>query len=292
MHNFNSLLMLAEAATEPQPEKSWFQQMLDSVVAWATSTGIKLLIAIAILIVSFIIIKVVFKRLEKRFLKSKRIDKTITKTLLHAAKWLLRILVIVCLIGYLGIDTSGISALIASLGVCIGLAVNGALSNIAGGILILLTHPFRDDDQIEANGHLGIVEDIRLTHTVLRTGDNKLVYIPNGTLSSGTIVNYSRKPIRRVDLTFTISYEADFEKAKQLVLDECGKHELILKDPAPMARVSNHLDSAIELTVRVWTKTENYWDVYFDMNENIKKLFDENKIEIPYNQLDVHVKNN
>ena len=292
MHNFNSLVMLAEAVTEPQPEKSWFQQMLDSVIAWATSTGIKLLIAIAILIVSFIIIKVVFKRLEKRFLKSKRIDKTITKTLLHAAKWLLRILVIVCLIGYLGIDTSGISALIASLGVCIGLAVNGALSNIAGGILILLTHPFRDDDQIEANGHLGIVEDIRLTHTVLRTGDNKLVYIPNGTLSSGTIVNYSRKPIRRVDLTFTISYEADFEKAKQLVLDECGKHELILKDPAPMARVSNHLDSAIELTVRVWTKTENYWDVYFDMNENIKRLFDENKIEIPYNQLDVHVKNN
>ncbi len=292
MHDLNSLLMLAEATTEAQPEKNWFQQMIDSIVSWATSTGIKLLIAIAILIVSFIIIKVVFKRLEKRFLKSKRIDKTITKTLLHASKWILKILVVVCLIGYLGIDTSGISALIASLGVCIGLAVNGALSNIAGGILILLTHPFRDDDFIDANGYSGTVEDIRLTHTVLRTADNKLVYIPNGTLSSGTVVNYSRKPTRRVDLTFTISYEADFEKAKQLVLDECGKHELILKDPAPMARVSNHLDSAIELTVRVWTKNENYWDVYFDMNENIKKLFDENKIEIPYNQLDVHVKNN
>lgn len=292
MHNLNLLLMLADAATEAEPEKSWFQQMIDSIISWATSTGIKLLIAIAVLIVSFIIIKVVFKRLEKRFLKSKRMDKTITKTLLNASKWLLKILVIVCLVGYLGIDTSGISALIASLGVCIGLAVNGALSNIAGGILILLTHPFKDDDQIEANGYLGVVEDIRLTHTVLRTGDNKLVYIPNGTLSSGTVVNYSRKPIRRVDLKFTISYEADFEKAKQLVLEECGKHELILKDPTPMARVSNQLDSALELTVRVWTKTENYWDVYFDMNENIKQLFDKNHIEIPYNQLDVHVKNN
>lgn len=285
------LIMLAEAAEETT-SKSTFQQIIDSIINWSTSTGIKILIALLILFISFTIIKVVFKKLEKRLLKSKKLDKTITKTLLNAAKWALKILIIVCLVGYLGIDTSGITALITSLGVCVGLAVNGALSNIAGGILILVTHPFKDDDYIETSDYSGTVESINLTHTVLRTPDNKLVYIPNGTLSSGSVVNYSRKPTRRVDLKFTISYDADFEKVQDLIIEECNKHPLVLKEPYATVRLSSQLDSAIELTLKVWTKNENYWDVYFDLNENIKKMFDRNDIEIPFNQLDVHIKDN
>lgn len=272
-----------------------WQQVWQTVQNWLTTTGIRVVISIVIMIVSFSIInwfsKKIAKRADKKVESNKKIDKTIYRTLSYVAKVGLKVLVVIALIGYVGIDTSAITALIASLGVGVGLAINGTLSNFAGGILILITRPFKDDDYIDACGYSGTVEDIRICHTKLRTTDNKVVYLPNGKLSTSEIVNYTEKDLRRVDLTFSISYSDDFEKAKKVIEDVWNQNELILKDPAPSVRVSAQSASSIDLTAKVWCKNEDYWTVNFDMLEQVKTAFDQNGIQIPFNQLDVHIKN-
>ena len=271
------------------------QQVWQTVQNWLTTTGIRVVISIVIMIVSFSIInwlsKKIAKRADKKVESNKKIDKTIYRTLSYVAKVGLKVLVVIALIGYVGIDTSAITALIASLGVGVGLAINGTLSNLAGGILILITRPFKDDDYIDACGYSGTVEDIRICHTKLRTTDNKVIYLPNGKLSTSEIVNYSEKDLRRVDLTFSISYSDDFEKAKKVIEEVWNQNELILKDPAPSVRVSAQSASSIDLTAKVWCKNEDYWTVNFDMLERVKTAFDQNGIQIPFNQLDVHIKN-
>ena len=268
----------------------WLENMLNTLINWATTTGVKLIIALVLLFISFKIIKVVCRKVEKSGAK-KNADKTVMRTLAYALGLVLRVVVVVCLVGYLGIDTSGITALIASFGVCIGLAVNGALSNLAGGVLILLTRPFRVDDFIEAQGISGTVADIHITSTKIITGDNKVVYVPNGSLANGNIINYSEKDTRRVDLDFSIAYSADSDKAKAIITDILEKHELVLKDPAPFVRMSAHGASAIVIKTRAWVKNSDYWAVYFDVTEAVKAEFDKNGIEIPFEQLDVHIKN-
>lgn len=266
------------------------QNAVSSLAAWATNTGVKILVALLVLFVSFRIINSIGRKFLKKG-EEKHLDKTLTNTLVYAAKILLKIIVVICLVGYLGIDTSGLTALITSLGVCVGLAVNGTLSNLAGGVMIIITRPFRLDDYIEACGYSGTVEDIHITMTKLRTPDNKVVYIPNGTLSTSSVINYSMKDTRRVDFTFSIGYSADFEKARTVLENICNTHELVLKDPAPMVRMSAHSASSIDIVTRVWVKSADYWTVNFDIIEAVKREFDANGIEIPFNQLDVHVKN-
>lgn len=266
-----------------------WKALLNSIVQWGASTGVKIVIALLIWFISFRIINFIGRKIEKKGEK-KNADKTIVKTLAYVFKVGLKIIVIICLIGYLGIDTSGLTALVASLGVCIGLAVNGALSNLAGGVLILLTRPFKIDDYIEAQGHAGTVTAIHLTNTKLLTPDNKVIYIPNGTLANGDIVNYSEKDTRRVDFLFSIGYDDDFEKAKQIITDICTAHELVLKDKEPFVRVKEHGSSSINIVARVWSKNADYWTVYFDITEQVKSAFDKEGIEIPFNQLDVHIK--
>lgn len=261
----------------------------NTLVTWATTEGIKIIIALIILFISFKIVNLIAKKLTKSCEK-KKVDKTISHTLIYIFKIGMKIIIAICLIGYVGIDTSGLAALVTSLGVCIGLAVNGALSNLAGGIMIILTRPFKMDDYIETCGHSGTVEEIRITQTKLRTPDNKVVFIPNGTLSSSEIVNYSEKDTRRVDFSFSIGYADDFEKAKGLVLDILQAHELVLKDPEPFVRMGEHGASSINITARAWVNSADYWTVHFDVLEAVKKSFDANGIEIPFNQLDVHVK--
>ena len=271
-----------------------WQELWDKVVAWMTSdaiinTVVKVIISIILLFISFKIINGIAKRILKRGEKRKT-DKTILKTLVYIAKIILKILVAICIVGYLGIDTSGVTALITSLGVCAGLAVNGALSNFAGGILIILTRPFKVDDYIEAQGQAGTVAEIRITNTKLITPDNKVIYIPNGTLANGEIVNYSENPIRRLDMQFSVAYESDIEQAKQIIRNTCEKHELILKDKEIFVRVGEYADSSIEIKTRVWVNKEDYWTVNFDLLEQVKNEFDKNQIEIPYNQLCVNIK--
>ncbi len=263
-----------------------FEQILNLVI----SAGIKLLIAFVIMAVSFKLVNLVSKKIEHTG-DTRKLDKTIARTLAYLFKIVMKCLIAICLIGYVGIDTSGLAALVVSLGACIGLALNGAVSNLAGGIIILVTRPFKVDDFIEAQGYSGTVEDIHIMTTKIVTGDNKVVYIPNGPLSSGNIVNYSVKDTRRVDFKFSIGYGNDFEKAKQIVMDICTSHELTLDTPAPMVRVSEHAESSISIVARVWVDQADYWTVNFDILEAVKTAFDKEGIEIPFNQLDVHIRN-
>ena len=271
-----------------------WNKIKETVLGWLTTTGIKILVALLVLIVAFTLINRISKQIEKRIRKqeeTKHVDKTVYRTLGYIAKIGLKILVVLSLVAYLGIDTGAITALIASLGVGVGLAVNGTLSNLAGGMLLLFTRPFKDGDYIAANGYEGYVEDIFICNTKIRTNDNKIVYLPNGKLSTSEIVNYTEKNTRRVDLTYSISYADDFEKAEQIVKDVAAANPKILQEPAPKARITAHSSSSIDLFCPVWCKTEDYWDVLFDMNEQVKKAFDLNGISIPFNQMDVHVKN-
>ena len=267
-------------------------EFLNTVINWATGTGIKILIALIILLVSFRIINALAKKISKKLLESKQLDKTLTKALCNAAKIGLKVLVVVCLVGYLGIETSGISAVIASLGVCVGLAVNGTLSNLAGGAMLLLTRPFKVGDYISAQGQEGVVEDILICSTRILTLDNKVVYLPNSSLSTGTIVNYSEKENRRVDFEFSVAGN-DPEKVRSLLLDICEKEERVFGDPAPFARVSDFgAGNGVKIVLRAWCKSGDYWDVYFALLDNIEKTFTAEGIVIPFNQLDVHIKNN
>ena len=267
-----------------------WDQILNTIVNWCLNTGIKVVIAVILLFVSFKLINWIGKKIEKAPEKSK-LDKTLAKVLAYAFKIAMKIVVAICLVGYVGIDTTGIAALITSFGVCIGLAVNGAVSNLAGGVIIIFTRPFKVDDFIEAQGQSGVVEDIHITCTRIRTPDNKVIYLPNGPLSSGTIINYSEKDIRRVDFTFSISYKDDFEKAKKIITDICEAHELVLKDQPVFVRVGAHGASSIDIVARVWTNNGDYWTVNFDVIEAVKSAFDKEGIEIPFNQVDVHIKN-
>lgn len=261
-----------------------------TVTGWVMNTGLKLVIALIILVIAFKLINKLAKKLESSNLKKNTLDPTIYKALVNVGAYALKILVVICLIGYLGIETSGFAAVIASLGVAAGLAVNGALSNIAGGVLLLVTRPIKVGDFVDIGGTVGTVEAINLTATKIRTNDNIVVYVPNSTASSATISNYSEKELRRVDHTFSVSYKTDIEKAKKVIEMVLEYNEKVLKDPAWNVRLMAHGENGLQITCRAWVESVNYWDVYFDLLEQVKIAFDENNIEIPYGQLDVHIK--
>lgn len=267
-----------------------WKNTISGIIDVVIHSGIKLIIAAIILFFSFKIINAIGKKILKLG-ESGKLDKTLSKVLAYIFKLGVKCLIAICMVGYVGIDTSGLAAVVTSFGVCAGLALNGALSNLAGGILIILTRPFKVDDYIEAQGYSGTVSDIYITYTRLITPDNKVVYIPNGALSAGNIVNYSENDTRRVDLTFSISYDSDTETAKAIISTLCSSHELILKDPAPTVKVSEYASSSVNIVARVWTHKNDYWTVHFDLLEAVKSAFDKKGINIPYNQLDVHVKN-
>ena len=286
--------LLETTPTEPTVPTDPAENILDSVWStigsWCVNTGIKILVSIVILLVTFRVITVIARKIQKKG-DSEKYDKTVMRTIAYVFNIGMKLLVAICLVGYLGINTSGLTALVTSLGVCFGLAVNGALSNLAGGILLLVTRPFRVDDFIEAQGVSGTVEDIHMVNTKIRTTDNKVIYLPNGALSTGNIINYSEKPFRRVDFVFSIGYTADYEKAREIIMNILTSHELTLDDPAPYVRMGAHSASSIDINARAWAKNSDYWTVYPDIIEKVKAEFDKNGIEIPFNQLDVHLKN-
>ena len=208
--------------------------------------------------------------------------------MINCVLWGIRILLIIVYASVVGIDTAGLAALIASAGVAIGLALQGSLSNLAGGIVLIVTRPFAHGDYIDAAGTSGTVEEIKFFYTVLITPDNKVIMIPNGTLANGVIINYSRLELRRVDLQFTIGYNDDVDKAISLITDICKQHELVLKDKAIFVKENGHLDSAVSIAARVWTNNGDYWTVYFDLLKDVREAFNKNDITIPYPQLDIH----
>ena len=289
MMKFLSTLILLTEATETEEKVVNLEEILSSILTWLSTEGVKLLIGAILLFIAFKIINVISKKFKKGMEKKNR-DKTITKVGYTVIRKGGKLLVFLGFLGYVGIDTAGIGTVIASLGVGIGLAVQGSLSNLAGGLIILIMRPFKVGDYIEAQGEGGTVEDIQIFYTHIISPDNKVIMIPNGSLANGNITNYSTKEFRRVDFEFSISYDEDFERAKKVIWDVIENTEHVLMDPQPFVRVKTHGESTINIVTRVWTKNEHYWDVYFDMMESIKTNFDKSNIEIPYNQLDVHIK--
>jgi len=266
-----------------------FNQILASVGTWCANVGIKIIISVIVLLIAFKVINALVKKLSAANEKSGKLDKTVFKAIASGIRIVAKILVVLCIVSYLGIDTTAISALIASLGVGIGLAVNGALANFAGGILLLITRPFKVDDYISVAGYEGTVEELNVISTKIVTVDNKVVYVPNGTVSSSGITNFSAKDLRRVDHTFTIPYAADFEAVKKLLEGVLEKEAVVLKDPAWTVRVVGGSKNGCEITCRAWVKTADYWTGYFNILENAKHVLGENGIAVPGEQLDVHV---
>lgn len=265
------------------------EDYIENIIRWVTTKGIKLIIGIVILCIGWKLVnklvKVMTKALEKR-----KVDVTLSSFLDTFVEIVLKIIVVVIFMGYVGIDTAGIAALVASAGVAIGLALQGSLSNFAGGVIILLIRPFNVGDYIEGAGESGTIEKIGIFYTHMTTVDNKLVLIPNGSLANGIIVNYSAKDLRRVDLTFSVGYEQDIIKVKRVLSNIVNKHDLILKTPEPFIALSAHGDSAINFVVRVWVNNSDYWKVHFDLLEEVKVKFDEDNISIPYPQMDLNIK--
>ena len=263
-------------------------ELLQTVAGWLMQNGIKLIIGLIILFIAFKVVNFIAKRLQRR-LDKKNVDKTIANVTVKALKIVLKIMMFLLFLGYVGIETAGIGTIIGSVSVCIGLAVQGSLSNFAGGIVILVMRPFKLGDFIEAQGHSGTVTDIKMFYTYLNTPDNKVVMIPNGTLGNGDIINYSKEEERRVDLVFSVDYSTDLKLAKEIIEREIENHQLILKDKGYFVRLGEMAASSLDIKTRVWVKNADYWTVYFDLLENVKKKFDENNISVPFNQLDVHI---
>lgn len=265
------------------------EELLLTVKEWAASAGIKIVIALVLLLVTFKVTNVVTKKVSAKLAAGKKLDQTLVTTLVYLAGAAIKVVVVISLVGYVGIDTSGLAALVASLGVCVGLAVNGTLSNLAGGVLLLVTRPFSIGDYISAQGFEGTVEEIHIISTKIITVDNKVVYIPNGALSSGTIQNFSEKELRRVDLTFSVGGN-DPRKVEAVLLDVCEASERVLKDPAPFARVIDYgAGNGVKVVLRAWCKSAEYWDTYFDLLRDVNTAFDTNDIVVPFNRLNVQL---
>lgn len=245
-------------------------------------------LAIIVLIIGLIVIKVITNIIGNAIERSKT-DDTLKPFLVSLSGAILKILLIVTIVTVLGVDTTSFVAIIAAAGFAIGLAFQGSLANFAGGILLLSLRPFKVGDYIEGGGFSGTVKAIQILYTELVTPDNKVIFIPNGNLSNSGIVNYSANDTRRVDFKFGTGYEADTNHVLATLNDVVQKNSLVLQDPEPFIRLSEHGDSAVFYAVRVWVNSENYWTVHFDILEEVKKRFDEEKISIPYPQMDVHV---
>ena len=265
-------------------------KILDKVFDWATTKGVKLVVGLIALYIGWKFIKRIISVMNT-ILENRKVDQTLSSFLDAFVNITLKILLIIIIMGYVGIDTAGLAALVASAGLAVGLALQGSLSNFAGGVIILLIRPFNVGDFIEGSGHSGVVEKIGIFYTHLNTYDNKEILIPNGTLANGSIVNHTSKELRRVDLTFSVSYEEDIFKVKRVLEGIVNSNNLILKEPAPFISVSKHADNSIDFVVRSWVRTEDYWTVYFELLEKTKVKFDEKNISIPYPQMDVHLKN-
>ena len=265
-----------------------FNTILRSVLDLIIINGVKIVISLFLIVGAFMLINMLCRYLLKK-VEEKKLDKTVSIAFIKIIKIGLKLLALALVLGYLGFETGSIAALVTSLGVGIGLATQGALSNIAGGILLLVSRPFKVDDYIETASESGTVEEISIIYSRLRTPDNKVVLIPNGTLANQNITNYNLKETRRVDVDFGIAYSSDYATARRVILDAFDKHALVLKSPEAVVKITEYGESGIRLSSRCWVRSEDYWTVYFDIMEQLKSELDKHGIKIPYNQLEVHI---
>ncbi len=230
-----------------------------------------------------------FKRLFSGIMEKRGVDPMLASFIGSIAHILMAAFIVIAALGELGIQTTSLVAIMGAAGLAIGLALQGSLANFASGVMIIAFRPFKVGDFIDAGGAVGIVENIQIFSTQLKTGDNKTIIIPNANITGGIITNYSAKDTRRVDLVFGIGYDDDIKKAKQILEDIVANDERVLKDPAPLVAVSELADSSVNFIVRPWVNSADYWAVYRDLTEKVKLVFDSEGISIPYPQQDVHM---
>ncbi len=265
------------------------QQFLDKLIDLGTAAGLKLLYAIIILVVGLKLSSFLVKRFDKSPAYAK-LDPSVKSFLKSGAKVLLYVLVFLTAAYVIGIPMTSFMTILASCGLAVGLALQGSLSNLAGGLMILLFKPFKVGDFIEANGEQGTVEAITIFYTILHSPENRVVTIPNGTITSGDVVNYWTLDKARLDIPFCTAYADDIDKTRDVVLAVAAARDNVLADPAPQVLLDKMNESSLDFILRVWVEGKDYWDARFGLAEEVKKALDKNNITIPFPQLDVHQK--
>ena len=267
------------------PVNVWLPQLVKD---YLVPLGIKILVSIFILIIGRWVIKLVKNRMANGLVR-KHADPTLHSFLSNLISVVLNFILIIIIISILGVNTSSLVALLASAGLAIGMALSGTLQNFAGGVIIILFRPFKVGDFISAQGQEGVVKEIQIFNTIILTTDNKVIHIPNGILSTGVMTIFTKEDTRRVDWTFSISYGDDYDKAKTVLLRLCQEDQRILQDPLPFVEIVNLNTSSVDLRVRVWVKSADYWPVFFSMNEKVYKTLPEEGLHFPFPQMDVHI---
>jgi len=250
--------------------------------------GPRLVASIAVLIIGSWIIKIIVQAADKGMVAG-GVEPSLIPFLLGVVGILLKVMLIISVLGMLGVEMTSFIAVLGAAGLAVGLALSGTLQNFAGGVMIFLFKPFKVGDVIDAQGYIGTVSEIQIINTVLKSPDNKTIIIPNGSLSTSSMTNYSTEATRRVDWTIGVAYGDDLDKARSVIKQLCNQDERILKEPEVVIAVSELADSSVNFAVRAWVKSSDYWGVYFDMNENVYKTFNEVGLNIPYPQMDIHV---
>lgn len=250
--------------------------------------GLKILAALAIFIIGRIVVGIVTGMVRRGMAKSS-MDDTLAKFLIALTRMTLLTLVVIAAISALGVEPVSFVAILGAAGLAVGLALQGSLSNFASGVMLIIFRPFKVGDYIEAGGAAGVIQEIKIFSTIMHTPDNKVVILPNSTITGGSITNYSANDTRRVDMVFGIGYDDDIKLAKETLEAIVTADERVLKDPAPTVALSELADSSVNFVVRPWVKTADYWAVYFAINEQVKLTFDEKGISIPFPQTDVHL---
>jgi small conductance mechanosensitive channel len=266
-----------------------FDEVVNEIIKWLASEGVRLLIGVVVLIIIFIIVNITIRSIQNKAIKKHK-DPSLVGFLTKTFEIVLKILVFIAFLGYIGIDTAGVGAVITSIGLAIGLALQGTLANFAGGIVLLFLHPFKTGDYIEGQNVAGTIDNVGLFYTSLITPDQRVIYIPNGALSNGNITNYSKLPKRRQDFHFLIGLNDDFNKAKNLIEELFNTNSLILTDPKVFITIEKYDSSGIIILVRIWTKSENYWEVNYWIYENVKTILLNNGITFPYQTLTIEQK--
>ena len=263
------------------------EQIIDKIYEWAALYGTKVIGAIVILALGRILVGV-FARLFRRLLEKGKADVTLTRFLVSLTRIALMTFVVIAALGTLGVQTASFVAIIGAAGLAIGFALQGSLSNFASGVMLIIFRPIKRDDLVEVAGKLGVVKEIHIFNTILRTVDNKRVIVPNSKVTGDIIVNYSAEGILRVDMEFGISYGDHIPKAKEILENILASDPRVLKEPAYTVAVKELGESSVNFVVRPYVKVEDYWDVYFSVTEKVKMSFDEQRISIPFPQRDIH----
>ncbi len=266
------------------------QELFQASQQYIIAYGGQLLLAILTFIIGFWVIGKILKTIRKVFEK-KGVDVNLRPFFIGIINYTLKTLLVISVMTMVGIQMTSFIAILGAAGLAIGLALSGTLQNFAGGVMLLVLKPFKVGDFIEVQGYKGIVNEIQIFSTILKTPDNKVVFIPNGGLATSSLINYSREATRRVDFLFGIGYDDDIDKAKSIVKQVIDSHVKILAEPVPFIVVSELGDSSVNITTRVWVNSADYWEVFFYITEMVKKEFDKQGISIPFPQRDVHIYN-